>query len=123
MDSADSDPVQPANVPPPPMREHTLPVPENFSGDLDKCRGFITQCDLSEKCEFHIPTVSFLGFAIDRGQLRADPAKVKAVVEWPEPKTRKALQKFLGFANFYRKVIRDFVTEYCDVAVDYFHVS
>lgn len=51
----------------------------------------------------------FVGFVIDRGQLRADPAKVKAVVEWPEPKTQKALQKFLGFANFYRKFIHNFI--------------
>lgn len=32
--------------PPPPQREHTLPVPEKFSGDLDKSRGFLTQCSL-----------------------------------------------------------------------------
>lgn len=67
-------------------------------------------CEKCEKCEFHVPTVSFLGFVIDRGQLRADPAKVKPVVEWLEPKTRKALQKFLGFANFYRKFICNFST-------------
>uniref|UniRef100_A0A3B4G8L9 DUF4939 domain-containing protein n=1 Tax=Pundamilia nyererei TaxID=303518 RepID=A0A3B4G8L9_9CICH len=30
--------------PPPPQREHTLP--EKFSGDLDKSRGFLTQCSL-----------------------------------------------------------------------------
>lgn len=41
-------------------------------------------------------------------RLRADPAKVKAVVEWPEPKSRKDLQKFLGFANFYRHFIHNF---------------
>ncbi|CAI5693199.1 unnamed protein product [Oreochromis niloticus] len=39
--------------PPPPMREHTLPVPEKFSGDLDKCRGFLTQCDLSFRQQTH----------------------------------------------------------------------
>lgn len=61
-----------------------------------------------EKCEFHVPTVSFLGFIVKQGQLRGDPAKVRAVVEWPEPKTRKKLQKFLGFANFYRRFIRSF---------------
>ncbi len=32
-----------------------------------------------------------------------DPEKVKAVVEWPSPDSRKALQRFLGFANFYRR--------------------
>lgn len=35
-------------------------------------------------------------------------AKVKAVVEWLEPKTRKDLQKFLGSADFYRHFIPDF---------------
>lgn len=37
---------------------------------------------------------------MERGQLRADPAKVKAVVEWPVSRMRKLLQKFPGFANF-----------------------
>lgn len=30
------------------------------------------------------------------------------MVEWPEPKSRKDLQKFLGFANFYRHFIHNF---------------
>ncbi|XP_042073114.1 uncharacterized protein LOC102307985 [Haplochromis burtoni] len=62
----------------------------------------------AEKCEFHVQTVSFLGFIVEQGRLRADLAKVKAVVEWPIPKTRKEVQRFLGFANFYRYFIRDF---------------
>lgn len=62
----------------------------------------------AEKCEFHASTVSFLGFIIEQGQLRADPAKVKAVLEWPVPSSRKKLQSFLGFSNFYRRFIRDF---------------
>ena len=37
-----------------------------------------------------------------------DPEKIKAVVEWPSPDSRKALQRFLGFANFYRRFIRNF---------------
>lgn len=41
--------------------------------------------DKSEKCEFHMPTVAFLGYIIERRDLRPDPAKVKAVVDWPEP--------------------------------------
>ena len=62
----------------------------------------------AEKCEFHVSSVSFLGFVVEKGQLKTDPAKVLAVAEWPTPTTRKQLQRFLGFANFYRRFIRDY---------------
>lgn len=61
-----------------------------------------------EKCDFHVSSVSFLGFVVEKGQLKADPAKVQAVTEWPVPSTRKHLQRFLGFANFYRRFIRNY---------------
>lgn len=35
----------------------------------------------TEKCEFHVRR--FLGYIIEQGQVNADPAKVKAVVDWP----------------------------------------
>lgn len=62
----------------------------------------------AEKCQFHAAKVNFLGFVIEQGQLKADPEKVKAVAEWPIPETRKQLQRFLGFANFYRRFIKDY---------------
>uniref|UniRef100_A0A1A8MKZ8 Gypsy retrotransposon integrase-like protein 1 n=1 Tax=Nothobranchius pienaari TaxID=704102 RepID=A0A1A8MKZ8_9TELE len=62
----------------------------------------------AEKCEFHVSTVKFLGFVIESGRLRADPEKVQAVTEWPTPTTRKQLQRFLGFSNFYRRFIRNY---------------
>lgn len=37
-----------------------------------------------------------------------DPEKVKAVQEWPTSTSRKKFQRFLGFANFYRNLIRNF---------------
>ncbi|KAI7808332.1 Pol polyprotein [Triplophysa rosa] len=40
--------------------------------------------------------------------IKADPDKIKAVAEWPTPDSRKALQCFLGFANFNRRFIRNF---------------
>ena len=33
--------------------------------------------------------------------MRTDPHKIEAVAEWPVPISRKDLQRFLGFANFY----------------------
>ncbi len=37
-----------------------------------------------------------------------DDSKVQAVLKWPKPATIKELQRFLGFANFYRRFIRNF---------------
>ncbi|KAI3365138.1 hypothetical protein L3Q82_010106 [Scortum barcoo] len=42
-----------------------------------------------------------LGFILKEQQVLADPEKVR-VAEWPAPTNQKLLQRFLGFANFYR---------------------
>ncbi len=61
-----------------------------------------------EKCEFHARSVQFLGFILSPEGIRMDPSKVEAVANWPTPDNRKAVQRFLGFANFYRRFIRGF---------------
>ena len=53
-------------------------------------------------------TISFLGYIISQGQIEMDPSKISAVAEWPSPPTRKRLQQFLGFANFYLRFIRGY---------------
>ncbi|CAJ0930789.1 unnamed protein product [Ranitomeya imitator] len=37
-----------------------------------------------------------------------DPVKVQAIHDWIQPTSVKSLQKFLGFANFYRRFIANF---------------
>ena len=37
-----------------------------------------------------------------------DEAKVKVIQDWPIPRKVKDIQSFLGFANFYRRFIRDY---------------
>ncbi|KAK3554752.1 hypothetical protein QTP70_033447, partial [Hemibagrus guttatus] len=61
-----------------------------------------------EKCEFHRTTVTFLGYVISPRGVEMDTNKVRAVAEWPAPATIKELQRFLGFANFYRRFIRSY---------------
>ena len=61
-----------------------------------------------EKCEFHLQSVSFLGYIISSQGVTMDDHKVDAVVQWPKPSSIKELQKFLGFTIFYRRFIRNF---------------
>lgn len=37
-----------------------------------------------------------------------DPEKIHAITEWPTPTNNKQAQRFLGFAIFYCKFIRNF---------------
>ncbi len=54
----------------------------------------------AEKCIFHAGSVPFLGQIISAENVKVDPAKVRAVSEWPVPDSRRALQRFLGFGGF-----------------------
>ena len=61
------------------------------------------------KCEFDVTSTKYLGFIIEAGQgLRMDPEKVRAIKEWEIPCTQKGVRSFLGFANFYRRFIKDY---------------
>ena len=85
------------------LAEHKLHVRQVLQRLLEN-RLFVK----AEKCEFHVPSVAFLGFIIGQGRLEMDPGKVTAVTDWPTPTNRKQLQRFLGFANFYRRFIRNY---------------
>ena len=64
------------------------------------------------KCKFFRKEARVLGSLVTIEGLRMDPAKVKAVVEWPRPVDGKAIQRFMGAVNFHR----DFSAEFAKIA-------
>ena len=60
------------------------------------------------KCVFARKRVPFLGFIISSEGIATDPSKIEKVATWPTPTCRRDVQQFLGFANYYRRFIRNF---------------
>jgi hypothetical protein len=60
------------------------------------------------KCIFFQSWVEFLGYIVGAEGIKADPSKIEAILEWPKPTSIKAVQSFLGFANFYRRFIKNY---------------
>lgn len=61
-----------------------------------------------KKCAFARTSIPFLGFLVTDKGVCADPAKVKAVSEWPLPTNVTEIRSFLGFTGFCRRFIKDY---------------
>ena len=60
------------------------------------------------KTEFCHATVTFLGHLVGQGQVKPLEAKVNAISEFPVPKCKRQLMRFLGMAGYYRKFCKNF---------------
>ena len=61
-----------------------------------------------KKCIFGAPEIPVLGCFVGRNGVRADPEKIKAIVEWPVPEGVKDLRKWLGIANYLHKYTKNY---------------
>ena len=61
-----------------------------------------------EKCEFEKTSMEYLGVVVSHNSVKMDPVKVAGVLEWLILTTKKEVQSFLGFTNFYQRFIEGF---------------
>jgi hypothetical protein len=57
------------------------------------------------KCVFAVQSLKFLGHMVDGTGIRPLPKHIEAVQDFAQPTDIKALQRFLGMVNFYRRFL------------------
>eukprot|EP00455_Lapot_gusevi_P008523 TRINITY_DN1372_c0_g2_i1.p1 TRINITY_DN1372_c0_g2~~TRINITY_DN1372_c0_g2_i1.p1 ORF type:complete len:829 (+),score=-144.52 TRINITY_DN1372_c0_g2_i1:148-2487(+) len=61
-----------------------------------------------DKCKIGRARLYILGHIVDEKGVRVDPNKQKKIKDWPNPKDKKQLEKFLGLCNY----LRDHIPRY-----------
>ena len=87
---------------------------DSWSDHLQRIRKFFERLGKAKltvnlaKTEFCHATVTFLGHLVGQGQVKPLEAKVNAISEFPVPKCKRQLMRFLGMAGYYRKFCKNF---------------
>lgn len=85
------------------LQEHLIHVKQIF----DKLKHYNLKVQL-DKSEFLRKEVGFLGHVITAEGIKPNPAKIKAVQEYPLPKSIKEIRAFLGLVGYYRRFVKNF---------------
>jgi hypothetical protein len=85
------------------LNEHVKHLRQVF--ELLKKHNLRMQLDKTEFCKREL---LFLGHIISEEGIKPNPQKLKAIREFPIPKTTKQIKQFLGLTGYYRKMIKNY---------------
>lgn len=61
-----------------------------------------------QKCNFLKTELLYLGHLVSAEGVKPDPSKIEIIKHWSSPQTADEVKRFVAFANYYRKHIKDF---------------
>ena len=85
---------------------------EDYKQHIAKVLERLVQANLViklKKSEFYKNTIKYLSFIISKKGVEIEDLKVIAIKSQPKPKYVKDLQAFLGFTNYYRQQITQYL--------------
>ncbi|RWS23056.1 Pol polyprotein-like protein, partial [Leptotrombidium deliense] len=81
---------------------------EELLSNLDETLKAFQRANLTikpSKCAFATQSISFLGHIVDSEGIKMDPEKIRAIIDFPEPRNVRDIQAFLGKVGYYRNFI------------------
>jgi len=63
-----------------------------------------------KKCQFMVPSVTYLGYIVDSEGLHPTPEKIRAITEVPSPRNVTELKSYLGLLSYYSRFLPNIST-------------
>ena len=63
-----------------------------------------------DKCEFGKAVKDFLGFRVGLGRIEPRQRKIKAIVNFPRPTSKKQIFQWCGLVSYYQKLLSHFAS-------------